>query len=126
MKKPTAGCAGRTARRGSIPSRREFEAKEAGRESPESSPRLAFLNLVGMARRAVRAALSGATWWVIHTWRAARSARSDAGGDIAARCPCHSDLHGEDERSRLELRRCRGIFPNRTEARVVERQTRQT
>src|SRR6266571_8635850 len=48
---------------------------------------------VGMARCAVRAASSGATCGGISTWRAIRSARSDAGGDIAARChlPATSD-----------------------------------
>src|SRR5216684_3779564 len=40
-----------------------------------------------MARCAVRAAPSGATCGVIGTSRVIRSARSDAGGDIAARCP---------------------------------------
>jgi len=38
------------------------------------------------ARCAVRAASSGATCGVIGTSRAIRSARADAGGDIAARC----------------------------------------
>src|SRR6266702_2996584 len=43
--------------------------------------------LVGTADCAVRAAQSGATCDVTRTSRLVHSARSDAGGDIAARCP---------------------------------------
>ena len=50
---------------------------------------LHFPSLVGTARCAVRAAQSGATRGVIGTSSAIRSARADAGGDIAARCPYH-------------------------------------
>ena len=38
-----------------------------------------------------RGARSGATWGVIRTSRAIRSARADAGGDIAARCPYYEN-----------------------------------
>jgi len=45
------------------------------RSFPRKISRIEPLNLVGTARRAVRAAFSGATWGVIHTSRAIRSAR---------------------------------------------------
>src|SRR5207248_9966939 len=51
------------------------------------------LNLVGKARCAVRAALSGAMM----------PPRCFAGGDIAARCPYQSQVHGKSLQSRQSI-----------------------